>query len=200
MFGLLRFLFDIYVSVGTFLKNLFTPSDYNIEKIRVIFNVTPQPDEYPELPTLWYAWEPEVDEKEPYTSYLYHPATHMHSLEDLLSTAPDYIDDIVVETTFWFRGQKKKYQSKRTCWPPPECMMRSPSFTVPIKSAHLVTLEETENVTRKIRKFAGPFGDFYGKKINPMDFFLTWEPEFINHFDFLEIVDVLGFKKQYPIE
>ena len=121
-------------------------------------------------------------------------------LEDLISTAPEYVENIVIETTFWFRGQKKKYQNTKPVWPPPECVTRSPSFTVPITSAYLVTLEETENVTRKIKKCAGPFGDFYGKKINPMDFFLTWEPNYINKFDFLEIVDVLGFKKQYPIE
>ena len=199
MFGLFNYLFEIYVSVRTYLNYLFTPIDYTLYKIRVIFDVTPQ-SEPQELPTLWQTWEPDADETETYKSYLYHPATHIDSLEDLISTAPDCIDNIVIETTFWFRGNKKKYQNTKPIWPPPECVIRSPSFTVPIKSAHLVTLGETENVTRKIKKFAGPFGDFYGKKINPMDFFLTWEPDYINRFDFLEITNVLGFKKQYPVE
>ena len=199
MFGFFNYLFEIYISVRAYLKYLFTPADYSIDKICVIFNVTPQ-SEPQELPTLWQTWEPDMDEKEPYTSYLYHPATHLHSLEDLILTAPEYVENIIIETTFWFRGQKKKYQNTIPVWPPPECVTRSPSFTVPIKSAYLVTLEETENVTRKIKKFAGPFGDFYDKKINPTEFFLTWEPNYINQFDFLEIIDVLGFKKQYPIE
>jgi hypothetical protein len=205
MFGLLsylrQYLFGLYVSVGTYFKNLFVLPDYTIYKTRVIFDVTPPVGcQYGELPYFWQDWEPDTEEANVYKSYFYHPASQIESLQDVIETAPSYVDNIIFETTFWYRGDKKTYQSKTSHWPPPECMTRSPSFTVPIKCATLVTLEETENVTYKIKKFSGPFGDFYGKKINPRDFFLTWEPADITHYDFLEITNVLGQKKQYPIE
>ena len=194
--------FDTYVSWRSYFKTMGSGVDYQIYKIRVIFTYDPKKDGDDPLPTMWEFIDQEEDET--CTSYIEYPVDDVEMLNDLITTAPECVSDIKIETSFWFRCEKKKYintdPAESTKWPPGECIIRSPAFTMPIKSARVVALDETHDVTSKIKKFSGPFGDFYGKKINPVFFFLTWEPSDIQSYDYLEIVDIMGNKKEYAIE
>ena len=194
--------FDTYVTWRRYFKTMGSGTDYQIYKIRVIYTCDPKKYGDDPLPTLWKYIDQEEDE--PHTSYIYYPVNNVDMLNDLIATAPECVSDIKIETSFWFRFEKKKHMNTEPTetikWPPGECIIRSPAFTMPIKSARLVALDETYDVTSKIKKFSGPFGDFYGKKINPALFFLTWEPSDIRSYDYLEIVDIAGTIKEYAIE
>ena len=115
MFGFLKFLkryfFGLYVSVGTYIKRFFTPADFTIYGIKILFNVKHLPKE-DTFPTLWNHWEPE-NHKSPYVSHFRHPSNMVDSLKDVLDTAPDFVDDVRIEITYWYRNELKKYQTTK---------------------------------------------------------------------------------------
>ena len=198
------YVFDTYISWMSYFKNFFTPSDYKISKICVISTIDYK-NQTTKLPVLWEDML-ELDEKpeEDYNAWFVLPQSRYNELENIVKNKPSFVNKLYIQTSFWYRGEKKKYLNvtpeKSIFWPPHECTNKSPSFTLPIKTAQLITLDETEDVTSRIKKFSGPFGDFYGKDIIPHQFFLLWDTRDIQHFDCLEITDILGFKKEYTID
>ena len=195
MLRLLRnYVLNYIIAWLSYLKNKFTPDDFLIRNIRIFCKIDEDKlDE--DADPLWD--DLQIDDE---TGWLYHPVDKIKTLDEVIEKAPSFVSDIHIQTSFWFRGEKKTYIGTDATWPPRECVGRKPTFTLPIKSAHLVTLDETEDVTSRVVKFSGPYGDFYGKPVQPRRMFLKWEPTELNKYDFLEIIDILGFKKEFPID
>ena len=195
-----QYLLGQYISWMSYIKNLFAASDYQIYKIKVIFTVDPAIENDSNWTPLWEADDTRTD---PYTDWFYYPIDKIDALSEIVYAQPDNIKELKILTSFWFRSEKKTYinvnPSTDVAWPPESCVNHKPSFMIPIKNARLVTLEESHDVTTTIKKFSGPHGDFYGKPLNPRSFFSSWEPKDIEYYDYLEIIDILGFKKEHPI-
>ena len=195
-----HYLFGQYISWMSYVKTLFASPDYQIYKIKVIFTVDPNVTPSPSWTNLWDADETQT---EPYISWFYYPINKIDALSEIICAQPDNVSDLKILTSFWFRNEKKTYINTNppvdVAWPPESCINHKPSFMMPIKNASLVTLNESQDVTKKIKKFSGPYGDFYGNPIDPRMFFLSWEPKDVEFYDYLEIIDIMGFKKEYPI-
>ena len=189
-----------YISWMSYFVNLFASPDYQIYKILVIFTVDPTTSIDSNWTELWNADETQT---ESYTSWFEYPVTKIDTLSGIMFNQPDNVTDLKILTSFWFRNEKKTYINTNppvdVSWPPESCVNHKPSFMLPIKNARLVTLNDSVDVTSTIKKFSGPYGDFYGDPIDPRSFFMMWEPRDLEFYDYLEIIDILGFKKEYPI-
>ena len=194
MWNYLRnYLIECVIAFVSYLKNIFTPDDYQIRYVRIYGKKDNDAKETPLAPL----WSDLVFDDD--ICWMHHSVDREESLDEVLETAPSWLNDIQIHTSFWYRGEKKIYIGTDATWPPKECINRKPQFSLPIKHAKLISLDVTENVTTRINKFAGPFGDFYGNPINAVDFFIKWNPKDLAQFDCLEIVDILGFKKEHDI-
>ena len=189
-----NYIIECVIAFVAYLKNIFTPADYQIRYIR-IYGRKKEDAAVNERHELWNDLEVDDD-----ICWMHYSVDQEETLEEVLECAPEWLTDIQIHTSFWYRGDKKIYIGEDAIWPPKECTDRKTTFSLPIKSAKLITLDRCEDVTSRIVKFAGPFGDFYGKPIKANDFFLKWNPSDIAQYDCLEIVDILGFKKEYPID
>ena len=173
----------------SYFKSWFVPDDYLITDIHVFFTVKPGEDL--DGNTIWHD---NIDEGQ---FYVY--SRDMDYIQMDLDNKPSFVEDVRIQTSFWYRNEKKTYEGTTTVWPPVECMDRTAKFSLPLKSATLITLNDAEDCTKRVVKFAGPFGDFYGKQPDPTVIFRRWEPAELQYYDYLEIVDILGFKKEIPI-
>lgn len=93
------------------------------------------------------------------------------ALVDIVSHRPSNVTDLVFHIKYEYNNALYKYVSDTLpdVWPPTDKMI---TFNMPIKDAWLVDESgERHNVTRKIRKCAGPKRDFHGKCVRIRDVF-----------------------------
>ena len=188
-----NYLIECVIAFISYIKGIFTPADYQLRYIR-IYGKREKDAKDTSLTPLWGDIVCGED-----ICWMHYSVDQVDSLGKVLENPPSWLTDIQIHTSFWYRGEKKIYIGTDDTWPPKECIDRRPKFSLPIKSAKLISLDVTEDVKSRINKFAGPFGDFYGKPIQANDFFIKWDPKDLAQFDCLEIVDILGFKKEYDI-
>ena len=169
----------------TLYKNWFYPHDYDIYKTNVIFSSVTgaiglwNDHEYCEGPNYF-----KCDRQD---------------LKTLMETKPLDVSDIRIETTYWHDSKKYKHVSSDIEWPPGTYRSNG-NVTLPIKSATLVTLNDMYDVTNKVKKYAGPRSDFHGHEIIIEDIFHKWDEKDLQFYDFLEIEDIIGQKREIMIQ
>ena len=101
---------------------------------------------------------------------------------------PISVEQCVVSIWYLYNDKTYKFFTRNLDykWPPP--VPRGMKFTLPIKTAELLDedLEFVEDVTGKIKKYAGPFNDFFNQEIVPDDMLGTFR------YKFLKIVNLIG--------
>jgi len=110
-------------------------------------------------------------------------------------TVGDIVIPISIEQcvmAIWYVYNDKTYKfftrNLHYRWPPPE--PQNMKFTLPISRAELLDtdLEPIDDVTGKIKKYAGPFNNFFNQRIVPDDMFGDFD------YKFLRIVNILGIE------
>lgn len=103
-----------------------------------------------------------------------HTDTYYRKLEgdQTVPPPPEVVTKVLVRVKFWYNNRIYKYLSydHDHSWPP--VVERGVHFNIPLTSAQLLDEEgaPVKDVLAKIRRYAGPSGDFYGdEKIDIAD-------------------------------
>lgn len=161
--------------------------NFKILKAEMEYVHVPVTEDEDDLDDLWLSEKKYWSEEEDSGSYL-----------DITKYARDgTVGDIVIPTSveqcvvsIWYLYNDKTYKfftrDLNYKWPPP--VPRGVKFTLPIRSAELLDedLEFVEDVTGKIKKYAGPFNDFFNQEIVPDDMLGSFS------YKFLKIVNLIG--------
>ena len=108
-------------------------------------------------------WENERSEIEPHTEY-YIASLDMNTK---IPKPPDAVDEIIIRVKYWYNNKIYKYMTYNVdyVWPPKK--MNRMSFHIPLVNAQLLGSDgkPVKDILEKIRRYAGPYSDFYGEKI-----------------------------------
>ena len=84
---------------------------------------------------------------------------------------PENIKKTIIRIKYWYGDKLYKYLTYDTGheWPPKQC--EDMVFNIPLVSAHLVDADDkpVKDVLGKIKRYAGPRGDFHGEKVKISD-------------------------------
>ena len=84
---------------------------------------------------------------------------------------PTNVNKTIIRIKYWYGDKLYKYLTYNTGhkWPPEET--KDIVFSIPIVSAHLVDADDkpVKDVLRKIKRYAGPRGDFHGENVKISD-------------------------------
>ena len=84
---------------------------------------------------------------------------------------PTNVNKTIIRIKYWYGDKLYKYLTYNTGhkWPPEET--KEIVFSIPIVSAHLVDADDkpVKDVLRKIKRYAGPRGDFHGENVKISD-------------------------------
>ena len=116
-------------------------------------------------------WENERSEIDPDTEYYIAPL----DMDAKIPKPPDAVDEIIIRVKYWYKNKVYKYMTYNVDyeWPPKKT--KRMSFHIPLVNAQLVDSrgEPVRDILEKIRRYAGPYSDFYGEnvKISHMFYF-----------------------------
>ena len=84
---------------------------------------------------------------------------------------PANVNKSIIRIKYWYNDKLYKYLTYNTGheWPPEET--KDIVFSIPIVSAHLVDADDkpVKDVLSKIKRYAGPRGDFHGENVKISD-------------------------------
>ena len=110
---------------------------------------------------------------------------------------PTSVEKCVLSVTYLYGNKTYKFFTRNLnfAWPPVK-QKGDARFILPIKSAKLLNekLEEVHEVTGKIKKYAGPYNDFFNQDVMPSDMF-TYDD-----YKFLKITNLLGKDSVTPVD
>lgn len=91
-------------------------------------------------------------------------------IHDIIASAPPNVKDIVYTIKYYYNNKPYKYVSgsKLLCWPPE---IKPMTFKLPILEAWCLNEDgrRTRNATKKLKKAAGPVGNFHNQDVKVMD-------------------------------
>jgi len=110
---------------------------------------------------------------------------------------PQNVTKTIFRVHYWYNDERYKYISYNPDFPWPPKNNNSVTFTLPIVSAALVDEDDKpiRDVSRKIRRYAGPLGDFLGSDVALRDLLMYDEDVLKREYPKLQITNALGMKK-----
>ena len=185
---LLKFVFGVCVNLHkTFKAYLLYRPDWKILKAEMEYVHVPVVDEEDDLDPVWLPEKKYWDDDKDTGSYI-DITTHARN-----GTVGDIVIPVSIEqcvVSIWYLYNDKCYKfftrDLNYKWPPE--VPRGLNFTLPITRAELLDedLEFIEDVTGKIKKYAGPFNNFFNQEIVPDDMLSSF------NYKFLKISNMLG--------
>ncbi len=163
------------INIIYWFKRIFEISDYYVNMVYINYtaDMIMEHDEIENISELWkdesYSW---TDLK---CRYHWDITQKFHEskgniLSDLLLSLPRNVRDVVYTVKYYYNNKIYKYVSNSDifCWPPKH---ESISFNFPIMEAWCLTEDgkKIRNVTSKIKKAAGPSGNFHNQDVKIMD-------------------------------
>lgn len=163
--------------------------NYKVLKAEMEYVHVPVTDDEEDLDPLWLAEKKYWCEDQESGSYV--DITHYvreGTVGDIV--IPVSIEQCVISVWYFYNDRTYKFFTRDLTfkWPPPE--PQGMKFTLPIRSAELLDedLEFIEDITGKIKKYAGPFNNFFNQQIVPDDMLGSFR------YSFLKIVNILGME------
>jgi hypothetical protein len=175
-------------------KNFFAIRDYAVSKIFLEYAID-QGRKY-EIEDKFWADEEEywLDEEEFYIDVTRRPFRGTEIPQNVVRT--------ICRVHYWHGGERYKHCSYDMdfAWPPARESQEGMKFTLPITSAVLVDEDDKpkRDVTRKIKRYAGPSGDFHGERILLKDLLYYDEDTLAREYPKIQITNALGIKKVIP--
>jgi len=111
---------------------------------------------------------------------------------------PQNVTKTVCRVHYWYNDQVYKHCTYDLDfqWPPPPPPSGGMQFTLPIVRAVLVDEDDKpkRDVTKKIKSYAGPRGDFHGESVRLADLLYYDEDTLEKEYPKLQITNALGVK------
>jgi|TARA_B110000503_G_scaffold116469_1_gene175629 anaerobic selenocysteine-containing dehydrogenase len=113
------------------------------------------------------------------------------------TSVPQNVEHIILRINYYFNGRVYTVVSNNINYrvgPNEESGMK---FNIPLSSAWIVDHDDkpVQNITERVRRYAGPNCDFHGQKVSLEDF-LYYEPKYLEErFPKIMLTNGLGMKK-----
>ena len=187
---ILWFIFDNVVrGINVFKRYFLYRPNYKVLKAELEYVHEPVVSEETDLDPLWVPEQKYWDEDEPTVSFVnITKYAQEGTVGDII--IPESIEQCLISLWYLYNDKSWRFFTRdlKYKWPP-DSDHGVMKFTLPIKSAHLLNenKEEIYDVTGKIKKYAGPFNNFFNQEISPYDM-LGYDYKF----NFLKIVNLVG--------
>lgn len=172
-----------------YVKMLFRPSDYKVIERQLEYWV----DHGKEYVTSDDFWEMQSEGWDAHTDSYY--ATF--DRDGGVPPPPQVVTKLLIRIKYWYNNHMYKYLTHEHAyaWPPPTT--KGVHFSVPLSSAQLLDASGTpvKDVLAKIRRYAGPSGDFYGQKIPIHDMFYYDEETLKTSYPKILLKNIFGITK-----
>ena len=159
-----RIIKDIVLHIFFLFRNFFVRSNYIIRKVKLDYVTSGEASDIDSV-----FWKNEArfwdsDEIADNTTDI----TRMYRNKFKIDEPPSCVSDCLYRITYLYNNQVYKYMSGNHdhVWPP----KKVPGFNPPIKEAWAETFDGShDDVTKQIKKFAGPNSDFHGETFSIHD-------------------------------
>lgn len=173
-------------------RNFLKIRDYSVSKVFLEYAVDLERKfEIDEADSFWLEeqkyWGDEQDE-------FYIDVTHRPFQK---TEVPQNVTRMIFRVNYWYNNERHKYitYNPEFTWPPEK--RTTMTFTLPVVSAILVDEDDKprRDVTRKIRRYAGPRGDFLGSEVKLCDLLFYDEDVLRKEYPKIQITNALGMRK-----
>lgn len=110
---------------------------------------------------------------------------------------PGNITKAILRIKYWYGNKQYKFITSdiNTTWP--VNFNNVISFNIPLMSATLLDVNDkpVRDITNKVRRYAGPKGDFHGQNVPIRDMLYYEEETLKNEYPKIKLVNVLGMTK-----
>ena len=154
---------NFLINVIYYFKILLKKPDYKVIERQLEYWIKPGEDYVTEDPF----WELQSD------GWDEHTETHCVTYYDSVPPPPAVVTKTLFRIKYWYNNHVYKYLTydREHKWPPPTSS--GMHFNMPLVSAQLLDADgkPVKDILNKIKRYAGPRGDFYGEKIKIADMF-----------------------------
>ena len=171
-------------------KKLTTPKDYQIFKEELEYSIDYDMKYLVEDPF----WLKECKDWDGILENFYIDVT---GLDFRHTSVPQNVKDIVLRIKYFYNGHLYSVITNDINFLPGENEDESMHFSIPLTGAWVVDHDDKPitNITDKVKRYAGPRGDFHKEKV-PLKDFLYYDHEHLkNKFPKIMLVNGLGMKK-----
>jgi hypothetical protein len=175
--------YDVY-------KNFVSIPDYRIQRAAMEYFI----DNDKEFETDGEFWEGESKKWDGLFDEHY---VESQELKYRKETIPANVKKVIIRVKYWYNDKLYKYLTYKTQheWPPPS----EPGmvFSIPLVSAHLVDTDgkPVKDILGKIKRYAGPRGDFHGEKVRIRDMLYYDEETLATMYPNIRLKNVFGKTK-----
>jgi len=171
-------------------KYVVTMPDYYIENVNMIYTVDPMTS-YDIKDKLWKDeskyWYPDTDE-------VYCDLTYKNYFN---TTIPENVKKTILRTKYWYNGKLYKLITENMKFCLPEDIKNGFSFSIPLGEAWLVDHDDkpVRDITKKVKRYAGPKNDFHGEKVRIRDMLYYTEDTLRKDYPAIRLTNALGMSK-----
>ena len=117
--------------------------------------------------------------------------------DDYRDHIPKRVKNIVLRIRYWYNGKIYKIATNNLNLKLPEDLNTEFSFSIPLSTVYLVDDDENplEDITERVKTYAGPKNDFHGQEIFIKDFLNQDEDELIRKYPKVKLTNSLGMSK-----
>lgn len=113
------------------------------------------------------------------------------------TSIPENVMYTVLRVKYYFNGKVYRSISTDINFKPGEVENQGIQFNIPLSSVWIVDSGDkpVRNITEKVKRYAGPRGDFHGERV-PLEYFLFYEKSYLKDtFPRIVLTNSLGMKK-----
>ncbi len=110
---------------------------------------------------------------------------------------PKNVKNVVLRIRYWYNGKIYKIATTNLNLKLPDDLDTEFSFSIPLSTVYLVDEDENplEDITERVKTYAGPKNDFHGQEIFIKDFLNQDEDELIKKYPKVKLTNSLGMSK-----
>lgn len=119
------------------------------------------------------------------------------SQDDYQNHIPERVKNVFLRIRYWYNGKIYKIVTNNLNMKLPDDLNTEFSFSIPLSKVHLVDDNENplEDITERVKVYAGPKNDFHGQEIYIKDFLNQDEDEIIAKYPKVKLTNSLGMSK-----
>jgi hypothetical protein len=171
-------------------KYMVTMPDYYIEHVNMIYTVDPMKS-YDIKDKLWKDeskyWDQHTDE-------MYSDLTYKNYMT---TTVPENVKKTILRMKYWYNGTVYKLITENMKFCLPDDLKSGFSFSIPLGEAWLVDHDDkpVRDITKKVKRYAGPKNDFHGEKVRIRDMLYYTEDTLRKDYPTIRLTNALGMSK-----
>jgi len=173
-----------------FYKYMTTLPDYYIDHVSMDYTVKPM-TKYEIKDRFWKDeskyWDHDTDEV--YCDLMY---------KDFVNTQiPENVTKTILRVKYWYNGKTYKLITENMNFCLPDDISDGFSFSIPLGEAWLVDHDDkpVKDITKKVKRYAGPKNDFHGEKVRICDMLYYTEETLRKDYPHIRLTNALGMSK-----